>query len=285
MPTLESVGTRPELVSKQTRRAIRDLASGSLVLREIHGAWEDEGFAPSTVENREYGERRSAFRQYEDAVDWTDPAQVARALRVFEVTLDATAQELVAPVERALRKDGWQRDGNGHIRRSHRDLTSSESLASLSDSSAIIDAFDRISRTLPEHPRDAIGAAKELVESTAKLILHERGEAVNDRLKFPALVARSQESLGVRSSQIGDGPDSKQATKRVLGGLESIVIGLDELRNLGYGTGHGPATTPVGLHARHAHLAVSAARTWVTFMLDTFTDPNAPWKQFDAVGE
>lgn len=82
------------------------------LLREIHSAWEDEGFAPSNVANRESGERRSAFRQYEDSVDWTDPAQMVRAVLVFEFTLDGASSELATPVERALGKDGWMRDGD-----------------------------------------------------------------------------------------------------------------------------------------------------------------------------
>jgi len=59
----------------------------------------------------------------------------------------------------------------------------------------------------------------------------------------------------------------------------TITTGLAELRNRGYGTGHGPAGPRVGLGARHAHLAVSGARMWCEFMLDTLADPKPPWRQ------
>jgi hypothetical protein len=75
------------------------------------------------------------------------------------------------------------------------------------------------------------------------------------------------------------GPDGSDAVKKILGSVTSIAIGLAELRNRGYGTGHGPAQAPSGLGARHAHLAVNAAFTWCQLMLDTLADPKAPWRK------
>ncbi len=59
----------------------------------------------------------------------------------------------------------------------------------------------------------------------------------------------------------------------------SVATGVAELRNRGYGTGHGATGARVGLHTRHAHLAVNAAITWCQLMLDTLADPNAPWRK------
>jgi len=58
-----------------------------------------------------------------------------------------------------------------------------------------------------------------------------------------------------------------------------VTAGLAELRNRGYGTGHGAAGPRVGLRPRHAHLAVNAAITWCQLMLDTLADPEAPWRK------
>lgn len=66
--------------------------------------------------------------------------------------------------------------------------------------------------------------------------------------------------------------------KKILGGVSAIAIGVAELRNRGYGTGHGAAGERTGLGDRHAHLAVNAALTWCQLMLDTLADPMAPWK-------
>ncbi|MEV0810394.1 abortive infection family protein [Micromonospora sp. NPDC050200] len=55
------------------------------------------------------------------------------------------------------------------------------------------------------------------------------------------------------------GPDGSQAVKRTLGGLSGIALGLRELRNEGWGTGH--AARRAGLRPRHGYLAVGAAQT------------------------
>jgi predicted transcriptional regulator len=53
-----------------------------------------------------------------------------------------------------------------------------------------------MSATLPEHPRDAIGAAKELIESTAKIVLRELGQTVDERTDdLPSLITRAQKAL------------------------------------------------------------------------------------------
>jgi abortive infection Abi-like protein len=58
-----------------------------------------------------------------------------------------------------------------------------------------------------------------------------------------------------------------------------MALGIAELRNRGYGTGHGPARAPVGLRPRHAQLAGRAALTWCQLMLDTLADAEAPWQK------
>jgi hypothetical protein len=82
-----------------------------------------------------------------------------------------------------------------------------------------------------------MGTAKELVESTAKTVLQERGYEVDDKDKLPALVRQAQEALGLQPVAAGPGPDGTDAVRRILGGLTNIAAGLGELRNRGYGPG------------------------------------------------
>jgi hypothetical protein len=152
-------------------------------------------------------------------------------------------------------------------------------IANLRDPAAIREHLGRLQRTAQSDPPLAIGTAKELVESTAKTVLLETGETVDDREDLPALVSRAQRALGLHPASARAGPDSTDAVKRILGGLMNITTGLGELRNRGYGTGHGPKGERVGLHPRHAHLAVNAALTWCSIMLDTLADPAAPWQR------
>ena len=154
-----------------------------------------------------------------------------------------------------------------------------ETISELRNPAAIREQLARLHRTAQSDPPLAIGTAKELVESTAKTILQERGAQVNDRDDLPALVRQAQIALGLHALAARPGPDGTDAVKRILAGLTSITAGLAELRNRGYGTGHGPKGERVGLHPRHARLAVNAALTWCSLVLDTLADPEAPWRK------
>jgi hypothetical protein len=64
----------------------------------------------------------------------------------------------------------------------------------------------------------------------------------------------------------------------ILGGLTQIPHGLAQLRNEGYGTGHGRASRISGIRPRHADLAARAAIAYASFVLETIADPEAPWR-------
>jgi hypothetical protein len=162
-------------------------------------------------------------------------------------------------------------------------IITEQAIATLLDATAIREHLDRLQRSAHNDAPLAIGTAKELVESTAKTVLLERGQPVDDRADLPALISQAQRALGLHPSFTQPSPDSTEATKRILGGLISIAAGLGELRNRGYGTGHGPKGERIGLSPRHAHFAVNAAMTWCSFMLDTLADPAAPWRASDEV--
>ncbi len=267
-----------DLVSRAARRAFRELAP-SIVVREIDGMWQDEGFAPGP-DNDLDGVRRSLYQSYLDAVDWTDPSHVGRALRVFEQTARNVEPHAVQSAYEVLERDGYQVLDNGRIAGGPVTVLREGPLAELSDPAAIRENLERIALAI-EHgdPAQAIGSAKELVESTAKVVLRELGRSVDDKDDLPQLVHRAQVALGVHPSTASPGPDGTDAVKKILGGAVTITSGLAELRNRGYGTGHGPAGPRVGLRARHAHLAVAGARLWCEFMLDTLADPAAPWRK------
>ncbi len=153
------------------------------------------------------------------------------------------------------------------------------SLADLRDPSAIQEQLQRIQRAIVSDPALVIGSAKELIESTAKVVLIERGLPVDDKADIPALVKEAQVALGLHPSSHAPGPDGSDTVKRILGAVTSVAIGVAEMRNRGFGTGHGPAGPRLGLSVRHAHLAVNAAITWCQLMLDTLADENAPWRK------
>ncbi|PYC65736.1 hypothetical protein C7C46_32315 [Streptomyces tateyamensis] len=278
---------RPELISPATRNAFRSLCT-DIVLRVIETSWENQGFAPVAPGDLRYqdsGARRTAFQSYAQAVDWTDPAHVDRALIVFEdLVLHGIREgwqgtwmdEIAVPLER----DGLTVSERGRIAWVRPPLRSqAQDLSGLRDPSGILAELQRVSRDLASDPAGAIGSAKQLIEATAKTVLLERGLAVDENAKVPALVKQAQKALALDASAVTPGPDGTDAVKKILGGVAAIAVGVAELRNRGYGTGHGQASTPTGLGARHAHLAANAALTWCELMLDTLRDPAAPWRK------
>lgn len=156
-----------------------------------------------------------------------------------------------------------------------------QSLANLKDPAAIHEHLRRIQRAIADDPAQALGSAKELIESTAKIVLDTRGLPVDDKADFPSLVKAAQQALWLHPSTHVPGPDGHNTVKQILGAASTMANAVGELRNR-YGTGHGPVGTRAGLGARHAHLAVNAATTWCQLMLDTLADEKAPWHDQEA---
>lgn len=268
-----------DLISRTTRGLFRGLMTDR-PLGAIDAAFRDELFAPKAgCAYQDTSARRSRTQEYLEGIDWSDLNQINRALRVFERLVYGFEPERTSKFQNSLRRDGYVIDDDmGQIsaigpRFSH------ASLRYLADASAIRQQLTRIQHAIPDDPALAVGSAKELIESTAKVVLRERGLPIDDRADFPSLVRDAQQALALHPSSRVEGPDSSDAIRRILGSVSGIAIGLAELRNRGYGTGHGPTSAPVGLSARHAHLAVNAAFTWCQLVLDTLSDPKAPWRK------
>jgi hypothetical protein len=141
------------------------------------------------------------------------------------------------------------------------------------DAPAVQEHVTRLSLALVnDDPALVLGTSKELLETVSKLVLTSASEAVPD--KFPALLAKALQALGLHAKAVGGDDDIADATRRILGSLQQIGIGINDLRNA-RGTGHGRAAT-VKLSARHARLAGGSAIVLATIMLDTFNDPATP---------
>lgn len=233
--------TGRDLISVRPREAVRNQMSGT-VLREIDEMWQDELFAPSPDPDPEVpgqGERVAPFQAYLNVVNWTDPSHVARALRVFEVALhplwehpwsptwDATP--IIERLRRLFERDGYTLTEAGKIAGASVTVIAAESLAGLTDPGAILDHLDRIARAV-EHddPAQAIGSAKELIESTAKLILAERNEPFTDKDDLPNLTRRAQMALKVHPTNApsGAGPDGSDGITKILGAVTTVTAGL-----------------------------------------------------------
>lgn len=278
-----------KLISRATQRVFRDLAAG-VPYKAIAEFWQDEQFTPDpSVETTVTGVRRSTYDSYANTVDWTDLRQVERVLRVFESILRYHRRQpghdpkSFEEVRETLADDGLRLDDRYRIQWEC-NPTLEPRLANLTDPTGIRAELERVRRALPDDPAGAIGAAKQLIEATAKVVLQERGQPVDDRADIPELIKEAQQALRLHPSSAASGPDGSGALKKILGGVTAIAIGIAELRNRGYGSGHGQTRAPAGLGTRHAHLAVNAATTWCQILLDTLADPDAPWRTQPAGG-
>jgi hypothetical protein len=121
------------------------------------------------------------------------------------------------------------------------------------------------------HPTDAIGKAKELLESCCRTILKEMKIEVDNNVTVPQLVKKVCEELKLTPANIPDEIAAARSIKTVLGNLAAISTSISEMRNA-YGTGHGKRANYKGLSPRHARLAVGTATTAVYFLWESFVE-------------
>lgn len=112
-------------------------------------------------------------------------------------------------------------------------------------------------------PDLAIGTAKELIETVCKTILEARQREIDKDWSLGRLFKEAnkamEESLG----------DNLKSIPQILGGLNSIVDGISNLRN-NFGTGHGRPADAISLDLRFAKLAVGAASAMAIYLFDTY---------------
>jgi hypothetical protein len=147
----------------------------------------------------------------------------------------------------------------------------------LVDSEVIREHLRRMTDLADTDPATAISAAKDLVESTTKLVLRELGEEARARADVPELVREAGRALAVHPEALAPDAAGYETIRKLLGSLAQVAVGVAELRNQ-YGVGHGRTEVVYGLGARHAHLAVGAADTYCRLLLTTLADPDAPWR-------
>ena len=115
------------------------------------------------------------------------------------------------------------------------------------------------------YPAEAIGKAKELVESCCRTILSKRGLTIDENWTFQQLVNKVFEKLDVKPNKVDEQSPIADSLKRLYGSLKGMVSPIAEIRNA-FGTGHGRAADFVGLDSRHARLLVGMCETLVQFL-------------------
>jgi Abortive infection C-terminus len=276
---------RPELLPRAVQVAVVDAVGGwgLYKVREIADLFLNEGFTRAEdFVGEGGGQRRNEAAAFQAAIDFSDPSEVERYLRVVEKILDDhdtdQLQETRQRLLKALTRADIHLDERGRLRLpAHRALSLSR-LGDLPTESGIRLHLARLER-LEQEPEEMIGAAKELVEATIKHVLLETGEEIPENSDIPALNKRALARLKIHPEAIAPTTKGAEVMVRILGGLAQTAAGLAELRNLGYGTGHGQSRRIAGLKRRHAEFAARSAIAYVAFVLDTLGDIDAPWRR------
>ncbi len=128
------------------------------------------------------------------------------------------------------------------------------------------DQIDLLMEMRTRNPTEAIGKAKELVESCCKTILEESCLPVDPNWDVAKLSKETAKCLRV---DVDSAKTDDKIVKQILGSLQGIASGLAEFRNA-FGSGHGKSDSFVPLPARHAKLAVGSAVTLVEYYWETF---------------
>jgi hypothetical protein len=282
---------RRDLVPLAVRYAVRDAVGGwgMYTVAGIGELFRVEGLEPTQeFEPTASGARRNEADSFHAAIDFTSPEQVGQYLRVVERILEDhdndEGRDRHDRLSKTLVRAGIARDSKGHLRLPAPVLAASARLASLPSESGIRLHVERLER-LDQAPEELIGAAKELVEATAKFVLMELGEPVGDNEDLAGLSKRALVRLKLHPETIAPTAKGADVITRLLGGLAQVAGGLAELRNMGYGTGHGRGRRVSGIKPRHAEFAARSAVAYATFVLDTLEDDGAPWRAPATGGE
>ena len=223
------------------------------------------------------GERRTLVQCYYQTIDWSSPRDVRKVLRVFEQVLDEIDPESDDWTARThkklvnlLRRDKIVYEDGGLTMSGTVDLEAVEDASMLIDPTVLREHITRIQESVESDPAQALGSAKELIETAAKLVLDHCDENPEQYKSVQQLAKAATKCLGLDADSIDQALRGAKSMKRVLAGLAQIVSGMAELRNL-YGTGHG-RHRPTAIQSRHGQLGVNAAAAWVVFVLATLDE-------------
>ncbi len=128
--------------------------------------------------------------------------------------------------------------------------------------------IDLMLKMQTENPTEAIGKAKELVESCCKTILDDINITYDKNWNIAKLSKTTIEQLKLMPNNISETAPEAKEMKAILGNLMAIATNLAALRNP-FGSGHGKSASYKGLESRHARLAVGSSITFVNFLWDT----------------
>lgn len=138
------------------------------------------------------------------------------------------------------------------------------------DLAAINHEFDRAYDNVEKEPREAVSAACNILESVCKTYIEDEKLEMPAKQDLQPVWTVVRKHLGFDPSQVAD-----QDLQKILSGLISVVDGIGALRTHA-SSAHGSGRKIYKLEPRHARLAVHAAHTLTTFIIETWDKRRKP---------
>jgi hypothetical protein len=182
----------------------------------------------------------------------TNPVEVSKLVEIFNKHLDADGFEIAQTDEISGKPvySGRQKAiGQSHL------VAKKVEIKRYLNTAYVNGKINTMTDSIHKDTDLAIGTAKELLETTCKSILKQKGIAIDTEWTLPQLFKATTNCLDFTPKEAGDPEKAEKAIRQILGGITSIVHGVAELRN-GYGTGHGKDADFKGLEIKYAKLFV-----------------------------
>jgi hypothetical protein len=258
--------------SARTLGEFEDVCAG-IIVREIDRVFQGAGITVGNAVGFVGGQRRTLFQDYVAGVDQSNPRDVvklANALSWIMADLEHGQPDTFARLRRTVERDGFAY-ADGKLRAA-RGAVAPFSAVTVEDLRTLGDQAVRLHTLANERPPEAIGGAKELVESVCKTVLRLSGAPVPGKDAGLVEVAKAaMKALDLVPADVDEAKKGADLVRRCLQQLGAVVASLGELRNL-YGSGHGRDGNWKGLGPRHARLSVGAAITVAEFVAETYLE-------------
>ena len=168
-------------------------------------------------------------------------------------------------IERALARNQLLYVRGGHVTASLASPSRSlEDLIRGRDLAAIDEEFSRALRNVEADPPEALSAACNVLESLCRTYIEDEKLTPPSRFDLPSLWTVVRKDLGFDPSKIED-----DDLRKILSGLISTVDGVGSLRTHA-SRAHGQGRKNYKIEPRHARLAVHAAHTVASFVIETW---------------
>jgi hypothetical protein len=245
-------GSVPKVFSRLTLGVFED-ASASIPIRQIDRAFQGVDIRPGKDPGGPDGARRAQFRRYVVSVHQDDPQHLNRLGDALGALIEEVAASKQGFLVKAAERDGFIFvDG---VFRPARTAPRSFAITRVENLASIDDRGRRLRLLANENQNDAIGGAKELVESVCRTVLRAAGEPAPRKTADLADIAKSTlDALELV-------PPDAALVRRCVQQFSAVVASLGELRS--------------GVSRRHARLAVGAAVTFAGFVAETYVERGA----------